>query len=225
MKVDEMSTKADELEIAMDGLIEGLIEIDDSNSPKPVPELTYIQNMGADVGRRELYVMDEIDEEFGLWFTTAIRYLERKSHEPITIWLSTPGGSVESMFTFHDLVRASPCEITIIATGQVCSAGVLMLACGHKRLVTESTILMSHRSHDSMEGNLEQMESYLKVMKWGEEHWAELMDRYTPDFVDGKARDQRHWFQLGKKNAEWWIMGSKAIVKEGLADATYTGHR
>ncbi len=223
MKADEV--RIDDIGDAMDNLIDGLIEGGNKNMPSPTPELTHIQNMGADVSKRELYVMDEITEEFGLWFTTAIRYLEKQSHDPITIWLSTPGGNVESMFTFHDLVRTSHCEITIIATGQICSAGVLMLACGHNRLVTESTILMSHRSHDAMEGNLEQMESYLKVIKWGEEHWAELMARYTPDYVDGKARDQRHWFQLGKKTAEWWIMGGEAIVKEGIADAIYFGPR
>jgi ATP-dependent Clp protease protease subunit len=217
-----MRTKEDDAtEVALDTLIEVISE--GSNVLKPAPELTHIQTLGADVAKRELYVMDEITEDFGLWFTTAIRYLEKHSHDPITVWLSTPGGSVESMFTFHDLVRTSPCEITIIATGQVCSAGVLMLACGDKRMVTESTILMSHRSQDEMSGNLEQMESYLKVMKWGEDHWSELMARYTPDFVEGKARDQRYWFQLGKKNAEWWIMGGKAIVREGLADAIYNG--
>ena len=94
-----------------------------------------------------------------------------------------------------------------------------MLACGNKRYVTESCILMSHRSQDAMHGNLEQMEGYLKVVKWQEEHWATLMDRYTPDFVDGRPRDARYWFQLGKKTAEWWITGGDAIVGEGLADA------
>lgn len=218
-------SRAEETEEALENLIEGLMGVEEANTPKAVPELIHIQNMGADLGKRELYVMDEITEDFGLWFTTAIRYLEKQSHDPITIWLSTPGGSVESMFTFHDLVRSSPCEVTIVATGQICSAGVLMLACGHKRLVTESTILMSHRAQDGMSGNLEQMESYLKVMKWGEEHWAELMARYTPEHVDGKARDQRYWFQLGKKTAEWWIMGGKAIVKEGIADEIFRGKR
>lgn len=211
----------DELEEQAEEIIEAILE--SANTPKPVPELSHIQNMDVDVERREIYVGGEITEDFGSWFTATLRHLEKRSSAPITIWLNTPGGSVISMFTFHDLVRASDCEITIIATGQVCSAGVLMLACGNNRLVTESTILMSHRGHDAMSGNLEQMESYLKVIKWQEEHWAELMDRYTPDAIDGRARDQRYWFQLGKKTAEWWITGGAQIIAEGLADGIYEG--
>jgi ATP-dependent Clp protease protease subunit len=212
---------ADEMEVQMDELLT-VLRGSSRNTPVPAPEFSHIENLGVDLEKRELYVMDEIDEAFGSWFTMVMRYLEAQSHDPITIWLCTPGGSVESMFTFHDIVQTSPCDITIIATGQVCSAGVLMLACGHRRLVTESTILMSHRGEGEFSGNIEQAEAQLKVMKWQEEHWADLMARYTPDTgPDGRARDQKHWFKLGAKNAEWWIMGGKAIVDEGLADGIF----
>jgi len=81
---------------------------------------------------------------------------------------------------------------------------------------------MSHRSEEQIIGNLEAMEAQMKVVKWGEEHWAVLMDRYTPEMSeDGKLRDARYWFQLGKKSAEWWITGGKAIIAEGIADDIY----
>jgi len=198
--------------------------IDEGNplATVPAPELTHIQNLDVNLRAREMFVGGEIDDNFGSWFTSVIRYLESRSHEPVTVWLNTPGGDVQSMFTFHDLVRASPCEITVIGTGQVCSAGVLMLACGHKRLVTESTILMSHRGEDAIMGSLEQMEAQMKVVKWAEEHWATLMDRYSPEMgPDGRPRDARYWFQLGKKSAEWWILGGENIVAEGLADGVF----
>jgi ATP-dependent protease ClpP protease subunit len=212
--------KNEDVEGAAMDMVDAMIA--SANSPKPAPELMHIQLMDVDLDKRELYVGGDIEEDFGSWFTATLRYLENRSHDPITVWLNTPGGSVLSMFTFHDLVRKSPCEIIIIATGQVCSAGVLMLACGNKRLVTESTILMSHRGEDAIIGSLEQMEAQMKVQKWFEEHWAELMARYTPETgPDGKPRDQRYWFQLGKKNAEWWITGGAAIIAEGLADGIY----
>jgi ATP-dependent Clp protease protease subunit len=206
---EEMGARADEL---IDAIYES------ANMPRPAPELQHIQGMDVDVDGRTLYVSGEITEDFGAWFTASLKYLEKRSDKPITIWLNTPGGDVMSMFVFSDLVHISPCEITVIGTGQVCSAGVLMLACGHKRLVTESCILMSHRSTDAMSGNLEEMESYIKVVKWQEDHWSELMARYTPDFVEGKARDSKYWFQLGKKTSEWWVTGGEAIVREGIAD-------
>ncbi len=182
------------------------------------PELHHIEKTGVDVKTREMFVDGEIEEDFGGWFSLTMRYLERHQADQsgVTVWLNTPGGDVNSMFTFHDLVRATQCEVTIIATGQVCSAGVLMLACGNRRLVTESCVLMSHRGEDTLTGHLEQMEAQMKVVKWQERHWAGLMSRYTP-------RDAKYWFELGKKSAEWWVTGGESIIKEGLADAMWGG--
>lgn len=210
---------SEEEEYTMEDVV---VAIEELHTPIPAPELIHIQNMDVNLKTRELFVGGEITDEFGDWFTCVMRYLEHQSSDPIIVWLNTPGGDVSSMFTFHDLVRASTCKVVTIGTGQVCSAGVLMLACGNKRLVTESTILMSHRSEEKLIGNLEQMEAQMKVVKWSEEHWGVLMDRYTPDKgEDGKVRDARYWFQLGKKSAEWWITGGVAIIAEGIADEIY----
>ena len=187
----------------------------------PVPEIAHIVKHSVDMVTRTIFIGEEIEEDFGAWFTTVIQYLERLNDRPVTIWLNTSGGDVTSMFVFHDLVRASKLHITIIATGQVCSAGVLMLACGHTRLVTEGCVLMSHRGQGFMGGDLETMEARMKYHKWCEDHWAVLMDRYTPVEVDGNLRDYKYWFALGKKRAEWWVFGGEAIVKEGIADFIY----
>ncbi len=199
-----------------------VIELENLQKPVPAPELSHIQDMHVNLKARELFVGGEITDEFGEWFTCVIRYLESKSSDPIVVWINTPGGDVQSMFTFHDLVRASVCKIITIGTGQVCSAGVLMLACGNRRLVTESTVLMSHRGEDSITGSLETMQAQIKVAEWSEDHWAELMSRYSDETgPDGKARDQRYWFQLGKKTNEWWRTGGESIIAEGLADSIY----
>ncbi len=209
----------EEEEDEMEDLIKTL---EDLHQPVPVPEFSHIQNLNVNLNTREVFVSGLVSADFGDWFTSVIRYLESKSDSRIIIWINTPGGDVQSMFTFHDLVRGSTCKVITIGTGQVCSAGVLMLACGNRRLVTESTVLMSHRGEDSITGNLEQMEAQITVAKWTEDHWAELMSRYSPEVgPDGKARDQRYWFQLGKKTTEWWRTGGEAIIAEGLADDIY----
>ena len=199
-----------------------VIAIENLQKPVAAPELAHIQDMNVNLKTREIFVSGDITSEFGDWFCCVMRYLESQSSAPIIVWLNTPGGDMTSMFTFHDLVRASSCEVITIGTGQVCSAGVLMLACGNKRMVTESTTLMSHRGEEQIIGNLEQMEAQMKVVKWSEEHWAVLMDRYTDETgADGRSRDAKYWFQLGKKSAEWWITGGKAIIAEGIADEIY----
>ena len=207
----------------LDPIEEVALELSRVHMLLPAPELAHIEELNVNVKTREVFVGGDITTTFGEWFTVVLRYLESQSTKPVRVWVNTPGGDVNSMFTFHDLVRASVCDITTIGTGQVCSAGVLMLACGNRRLVTESCILMSHRGEDQVTGSLEQMEAQMKVVKWSEEHWSVLMERHTPEQdASGKTTlDAKYWFGLGKKNAEWWITGGEAIVAAGIADAIY----
>ncbi len=196
--------------------------IDDLITLLPAPPLAHIQGSKVHLKTREVYVDGDIEEDFGAWFTSVIRFLESVSHKPILVWINTPGGDISSMFTFHDLVRASPCKVITVGMGMVCSAGVLMLACGHYRMVSESCVLMSHRGDDEAVGTLEQMEAQMEVAKWREKHWAVLMDRYTPTVgFDGRPRDEKYWFALGKKQAEWWLRGGAEIIEAGIADKIY----
>ena len=183
-------------------------------APVLAPPLTHLIDLEVYEKSREVFVSGEIDEDFGNWITMVFRRLESQSQEPITVWINTPGGDVTSMFVFHDIVRSIKSEVLTIGTGQVCSAGVLMLACGNRRLVTESCILMSHRGEEGMVGKLEELKAQLEVAEWAERHWATLMARYT-------SKDEKHWFQLGKKSAQWWVLGGQNIIIEGLADGLY----
>ena len=90
----------EEVEETANALVDAMIK--SANMPQPVPELKYIQMQNVDVESRTLYIFGEIEESFGDWFNITLKYLERRSHDPITIWLNTTGGSVEAMFVFHD---------------------------------------------------------------------------------------------------------------------------
>lgn len=189
-------------------------ESSDEQRPTHAPVFTHQLDLEVFEKTRQIFVNGDIEENFGTWFTMVIRRLEGLSLDPITIWVNTPGGDVNSMFTFHDLVRASPCEVITIGIGQVCSAGVLMLACGNKRMVMPSCILMSHRGDEGISGKLEELKAQLNVSMWQEQHWASLMASYTD-------KDEKYWFQLGKKEAQWWLRGGQEIIDNGLVDCLY----
>ncbi len=186
------------------------------------PTLWNILDLEVYEKTREIFVTDEIDAEFGGWFTKVMRRLESKSNDPITIWLNTPGGDMESMFIYHDLVTQSPCPITVVGIGTVCSAGCLMLACGGthggKRLVTESCTFMWHESRGG--GDYELTESEMKSRRewqdWTGDYWRELMSRHV------KGKTGKFWWNITNKTREHWLLGGRAIVDAGIADELYT---
>lgn len=176
-----------------------------------------IQRLGFDEDTATVQVDGAIDEEFGGWFSEVHHYLVHRptGQEVITVKLNTGGGDVQSMFMFCDTVRMSPAPIHIIGHGNVCSAGVLMLACGHKRFVTRHCVMMVHQyAHSGDEGDglrYQEAKERRKWEDWTHQRMIELMAEYS-------GRDVRYWKGVFEKKPEHWLLGGQQIVEEGLAD-------
>jgi len=187
----------------------------ESAAPKlniPAPEISHIVDLGVDINNRIIY-FDDFEEESGQWFLQVVKYFEGKSDEPVNIMLNTPGGDVISMFAIHDIMRNSPLDMIVTGYGQVCSAGVLILASGNKRYVTESCSWMSHEptSGGDPDLGLRAARSRRKWEDWSHVHWCYLMSCYTP-------YSAKWWEKHTEKNAEYWLLGGNQIVEAGLAD-------
>lgn len=186
-----------------------------SNQPLGLaPLLTHKLTLNVDLEQREIYLHDEIEESDGPWFVICLRELERRAKDsPIRVLMSTPGGDVTAMFAIHDAIRATPCPVEVLAYGEVCSAGVLILACADRRLVTPSLALMSHESQGAEGGELgfRASRDRFKFREWQHRYWAELMGRYTPETA-------AWWLRKTERQAEYWLLGGDAIVAAGLAD-------
>jgi ATP-dependent Clp protease protease subunit len=189
---------------------------DDDETPMLAPELTHLLDLGVFEKTREIFISDDIDEDFGGWITMVLRRLQLLGPgEPITVWLNCPGGDVQSMFVFYDLVTTIPEEITVIGIGGVCSAAVLMLACADKRLVSENCVLMSHEPVVSGEElRYSEAKQRRQWTDWIHKRWIELMARHTP-------QDEAFWKRTTERTAEYWKLGGEDIVAAGLADGIF----
>jgi ATP-dependent protease ClpP protease subunit len=196
----------------MNTVLDDLLGEDEEYEFRPSPSLSHLHNLEVLPTSREIHLCDEITEDTGAWFFRCTRWLESKSLEPIRLVLATPGGDIGSMFVVHDVIRNTPCPVEIVAVGDVCSAGVLILACGDRRLVTENVSLMSHESQGA-EGDLgfKASKDRFEFRKWQFNRWCELMARYTP-------QEKTWWKNKTERQAEYWLLGGQAIVDGGLAD-------
>ena len=187
----------------------------------PRPALAHFLDIEVNERTREVFICDDIGEDFGGWFAKVFSRLLSISTQPITVWLKTPGGDEEGMLVFYDLVTTSPAPVTIVATGSVCSAGVLMLACGHVRLVTENCTLMSHESRGLGGPDLRHSEAKerRKWEDWLHEQWFELMGRCCT--ATNPESDAAFWKRVTNRKAEYWLLGGKAIIGAGIADQLY----
>lgn len=131
---------------------------------------------------RIIYFSGDVSETSVSQAIAAIFALSRKNpHKPIYLVIETYGGSVDSMFALYDAMKFVSCPVHTIALGKVMSAGVLILAAGHKgdRLIAPHARVMTHPAWGFMHGNVFEIKHELQEMERQEKLWLEAMVRET----------------------------------------------
>lgn len=99
---------------------------------------------GIDFEKRVIEIRGEVSEPMSSYVTRALITLSNINHEPITIYLSSPGGDAYEGFAIYDFIKSCPCQINIIASGKIFSAGFLILLAGASRVALPHTTFMMH---------------------------------------------------------------------------------
>lgn len=75
---------------------------------------------------RTIIISGEINQDLGARVMAQLTALAADSNDPITIYLNSQGGHVESGDTIHDMIRFVRPRVRIVGTGWVASAGALI---------------------------------------------------------------------------------------------------
>src|SRR6266705_1319436 len=111
-------------------------------SSVPEQKLSYMNNLGVFTDRGIIVLSEDLDTDSYSQFVHSFLFLQNDPrNEKITFIITTPGGDMTYMFSIYDLIQSSKKPIRTLGTGEVASAGVLLLACGHERLVTDNIVL------------------------------------------------------------------------------------
>lgn len=95
---------------------------------------------------RRIFIHGEINDESANDFLSQMLYLEQESNDPITIYLNSPGGSVNAGLVIYDCIQSSKVEINIICAGMAASMAAILLAGGQKghRYILPHSKVMIH---------------------------------------------------------------------------------
>ncbi len=75
---------------------------------------------------RTLIISGEVNQKLAASVMAQLLALSSESSEPITIFINSQGGHVESGDTIHDMIRFVKPRVRIVGTGWVASAGALI---------------------------------------------------------------------------------------------------
>ena len=95
---------------------------------------------------RKIFLNGEINSELADSFLSQLLYLEENGSGPVTIYINSPGGEVNSGLLIYDAIQASSLDIRMVCVGKAFSMAAVIFAGGKKgkRFILEHSEVMIH---------------------------------------------------------------------------------
>ena len=159
--------------------------------------------------QRNIYLFSEIDDIVLENVILDLFYLDSINHNPINIYINSPGGVTSDGFAIIDVLKRLKSPIRTIGLGEVCSMACAIFVVGTKGLreIGENTWFMFHPITSGMK------EDYVKFQKSRilqaeelEKQYDKIILKHTniPEDVYKKAKDTELWLPA-KKVLEYQI--------------------
>ena len=153
---------------------------------------------------RELFLYGDVDNKSMLTLIKDIKFLDRKSHKPITLWINSGGGSCSDGLALINVMRSVRSPIITIVNFQACSMGSQISVAGDVRKIVDNGFLMFHDMYSGQTGYSGKLK-YRAI--WLEKLWEALVATCT---MHTKLTDEDLAIA---RNGELWINAEEALVK------------
>lgn len=160
---------------------------------------------------REVECVGVIDAQMLNSIARQLRFLARESAtEPITLFVNSDGGEVNSGLAIYDVMKAIPCPIRTVCVGRAASMGAVLFASGDQRdILPHGSVLI----HDPMipggiGGSALQIQEISEDLLRVRHMLAEILARQT-----GRSLEE-----IFAKTARDTIFTADEAVEFGLAD-------
>ncbi|MBR5369960.1 MAG: ATP-dependent Clp protease proteolytic subunit [Bacilli bacterium] len=103
---------------------------------------------------RIIFISGEIDDTLSNLVVAQLLYLDSLSHEDISLYINSPGGSVTSGLAIYDTMNFIKSDVSTICYGICASMAALLLSSGHKgkRYILPNADVMIHQVLGRSEG-------------------------------------------------------------------------
>ena len=93
---------------------------------------------------RKIQLIGEIDEDSVNSLVLQLQFLDQESHDPIDIYINSPGGSVSDGLAIYDMMQAIKSDVRTVCLGTAASMGAVIFASGDERAMLPHARVMIH---------------------------------------------------------------------------------
>jgi ATP-dependent Clp protease, protease subunit len=160
---------------------------------------------------RTVLIFGGIDQKLAQSVSTQLLYLDHINHDPIKIFINSPGGHVESGDTIHDLIAYLESPVAVIGTGWVASAGthIFLGAPKERRFCLPNTRFLIHQPSGGAQGRAGDIAIQAQEIIKMRERLAQVISESTGQPVERVREDieKDYWMSI-EEAKEYGILGT-----------------
>jgi ATP-dependent Clp protease, protease subunit len=164
---------------------------------------------------RTILIFGGIDQKLAQTVSAQLLYLDHVNHEPIKIFVNSPGGHVESGDTIHDLIEFIDSPVAVIGTGWVASAGthIFLGAPKERRYCLPNTRFLIHQPSGGAQGRAGDIAIQAQEIVKMRERLAKVIAEKTGQKLERVREDiERDYWMTTQEAKDYGILG-KVINK------------
>jgi ATP-dependent Clp protease protease subunit len=165
---------------------------------------------------RFVLVFGEIDDTSARATCRRLLALSAESSAPITLFVSSPGGHVESGDAIHDVINFIEAPVTTVGTGWVASAGahIFLAPPRERRLCLPNTRFMIHQPAGGAGGQASDIAIQAKELIRMRERIAKVIARQTGKPFDSVLSDMERDYWMNAEEAVRYGIVSRVIQRQ-----------
>ncbi|HEY8683736.1 MAG TPA: ATP-dependent Clp protease proteolytic subunit [Rhodanobacter sp.] len=159
---------------------------------------------------RTILIYGSIDQKLAERVTARMLALQYDGDEPITIFMNSQGGHVESGDTIYDMIKFVKPEVRIVGTGWVASAGALIYAAAKRenRFSLPNTRFLLHQPSGGAGGSASEIEIHAREIIRMRARLNEIFARETGQSVERVTKDtERDYWMSAEAATEYGLVG------------------
>jgi ATP-dependent Clp protease protease subunit len=170
---------------------------------------------------RSLTIFGDINEKIARTVTERLLALAAESDDPITIYISSPGGHVESGDVVYDIIKFIKPEVRVIGTGWVASAATTIYLAAKKenRYSLPNTRFLVHQPSGGSRGRASDIQIQAEQIIKMRERINQLIADETGQSLArvSKDTDKDYWMTV-EEAIEYGIVGKKVTSITEIKD-------
>lgn len=159
---------------------------------------------------RTILIYGGINQKMAEVVSARLLALQADSDEPITLFINSQGGHVESGDTIYDMIKFIKPEVIMIGTGWVASAGALIYSAAspQNRISLPNTRYLLHQPSGGTGGTASDIAIHAKEIVRMRERLNEIFSRETGQPVERIATDtQRDYWMSAEQAKAYGLVG------------------